>query len=209
MKMINAGYLDAECFPEMSPAELLCSLSDDTLLWGLLTAHCLCRNAQCASNKRKNFAVKSSFSLPQPCQALHLCSPSPGCSQRGGSPSDISISRSPRCSASSPVQKWDRMTHPAPPGSCQLRIHICLPSFISHIVTAAASAPPSRALLPSCPARSSSPHRAFLIARLLVRSASAPTRAPACYLSSCLSALFCDACSWFVFSSLLGCSLQL
>lgn len=163
MKMINAGYLDTECFPEMSPAELLCSLSDDTLLWGLLTAHCLCRNAQCASNKRKIFAVKSSFSLPQPCQALHLCSPSPGCSQRGGSPSDISISRSPRCSASSPVQKWDRMTHPAPPGSCQLRIHICLPSFISRIVTAAASAPPSRALLPSCPARSSSPHRAFLL----------------------------------------------
>lgn len=33
------------------------------------------------------------------------------------------------------------MTHPAPPGSCQLRIHICLPSFISLIVTAPASAP--------------------------------------------------------------------
>lgn len=81
MKMINAGYLDTECFPKMSQAELLCSLSDETLLWGLLTAHCLCRNAKCASNKRKIFAVKSSFLLPQHCQALHLCSPSPGCSQ--------------------------------------------------------------------------------------------------------------------------------
>lgn len=32
MKMINVGYVNTECFPEMSQAELLCSTSDDALL---------------------------------------------------------------------------------------------------------------------------------------------------------------------------------
>lgn len=44
-----------------------------------------------------------------------------------------------------------------------------LPPFLhfSHCYSPSIS-PPSRALLPSCPARSSSPHWAFLIARLLL-----------------------------------------
>lgn len=50
-----------ECFPEMSQAELLCTLSDDTLLWGVLAAHCLCRNAKCASKRRKFLLLRAAL----------------------------------------------------------------------------------------------------------------------------------------------------
>lgn len=55
MKMINAGYLNTQNFPEMSQAELLCSPSDDALLWGLATVPSLRRNAKCASNEKEIF----------------------------------------------------------------------------------------------------------------------------------------------------------
>lgn len=86
MKMINAGYLNTEYFPEMSQAKLLCSTSDDALLRGLVTVPRLCRNAQRASNKKEIFAVKSSFSHPQPCQTLPLRSHIPRCGQRNRVP---------------------------------------------------------------------------------------------------------------------------
>lgn len=55
--MINVGYVNTECFPEMSQAKLLCSTSDNALLWGLETAPCLCRNVKCASNKKEIFLL--------------------------------------------------------------------------------------------------------------------------------------------------------
>lgn len=63
MKMINAIYLNMEWFLELSQAKLLCSLSDDALFWGLATAPHLCKNAECASNTKENFAARSSFHI--------------------------------------------------------------------------------------------------------------------------------------------------
>jgi len=198
--MINAGYLNAECFPEMSQAELLCSTSDDALLWGLATAPCLCRNAKRASNKQEIFAVTSSFSRPEPCQSLPLCSRSPRCGCGNCFPLK-SLSAGHGQEAAIP---------PIPPLRGSGSKPASLP-FSSLGFKLQHQPPLQTSVLPSPLLLSRLLHLAFFVGRLF--SSVMPltfTRAPAPYLSSCLTTPLCDASflafppSWLFFKILMA-----
>lgn len=156
--------------------------------------------------KRRFFAVKSSFSCPQPCQTLPLCSPFPCCGQSNHCPLKSpsagawvglragGSSASPHCTLmglhdpSHPCQAL----HPNPPPSRPLLLLFKLQHQL----------PLQTSVLPSAPAPFFLLHLAFFVAKFFLSVmpltfTTAPTLCP----SSHLTTLLCDACSLFFPSS--------
>lgn len=195
--MINVGYVNTECFPEMSQAELLCSTSDDALLWGLETAPCLCRNVKRASNKKEIFLVLGaafhvlSLAKAFPCALASLAVSRVTASLWNFHQQLTEPGRGQKAVLPPLIHTQTRVHNPSHP--CEA-LGPDLPPSLSFLLVffkPQHQLPLQTSVLPSSPAPSSLLRLAFFVARPFLSVMPLTfTRAPALYLSARLAIRF-------------------